>query len=86
MFIKEIGLHESVPSDSYLAELPVVKNLQRMGSLTFRKPVTFFVGENGIGKSTLIEAIAVSMGFATSKISSRANFSPMVSLGIFSPP
>ena len=63
MFIKEIGLHESVPSDSYLAELPVVKNLQRMGSLTFRKPVTFFVGENGIGKSTLIEAIAVSMGF-----------------------
>ena len=63
MFIKEIVLQESVPCDSYLAELPVVKNLQRMGGLVFRKPVTFFVGENGIGKSTLIEAIAVSMGF-----------------------
>jgi predicted ATPase len=34
-----------------------------MGSLNLEKPVTFFVGENGTGKSTLIEAIAVAMGF-----------------------
>ena len=27
------------------------------------KPVTIFVGENGVGKSTLIEGLAVSMGF-----------------------
>ena len=27
------------------------------------KPVTIFVGENGVGKSTLIEGLAVAMGF-----------------------
>jgi predicted ATPase len=34
--------------------LPFVPEL----SLSFRAPVTFFVGENGTGKSTLLEAIA----------------------------
>ncbi len=34
-----------------------------MGSLDFHTPVTFFVGENGTGKSTFLEAIAVCMGF-----------------------
>lgn len=37
--------------------------MEKMGSLNLEKPVTFFVGENGTGKSTLIEAIAVAMGF-----------------------
>jgi predicted ATPase len=31
--------------------------------LEFRQPVTFFVGENGTGKSTLLEAIAIGSGF-----------------------
>jgi predicted ATPase len=31
--------------------------------LTFHKPITFFVGENGSGKSTMLEAIAVAYGF-----------------------
>jgi predicted ATPase len=31
--------------------------------LEVKKPVTIFLGENGTGKSTLIEAIAVSLGF-----------------------
>ena len=31
--------------------------------LEFRSRVTFFVGENGTGKSTLLEAIAVAYGF-----------------------
>jgi len=34
-----------------------------MGGLRFQKNVTFLVGENGVGKSTLIEGIAVAMGF-----------------------
>ena len=63
MFIQEIRLSQTIPNNSYLAKLPVIKNLQKMGTLRFQKPVTFFVGENGIGKSTLIEAIAVAMGF-----------------------
>lgn len=32
--------------------------LQNLHELTFTTPVTFFVGENGTGKSTLLEAIA----------------------------
>lgn len=48
---------------SYLADLPVVRNLEQMGELSFESPVTFFVGENGSGKSTLLEAIAISAGF-----------------------
>lgn len=63
LFISQVRLREPVPSDDYPGCLPVVKNLYEMGKLEFHSPVTFFVGENGIGKSTLIEAIAVSMGF-----------------------
>jgi len=33
--------------------------------LNLQRPVTLFAGENGTGKSTLIEAIAESMGFAS---------------------
>lgn len=49
--------------DHYPFSIPAVRHLEKMGSLTLEKPVTFFVGENGTGKSTLIEAIAVAMGF-----------------------
>ncbi len=63
LFASQIQIRERVPEDSYLADLPVVRNLSKMGKIEFHAPVTFFVGENGIGKSTLIEAIAVSMGF-----------------------
>lgn len=48
---------------SYLANLPVIRCLHGLGALQFLKPVTFFVGENGTGKSTLLEAITVSCGF-----------------------
>lgn len=48
------------PEDVYLKNLPVVKHL---GDLKFNSPVTFFVGENGTGKSTLIEAVAINCGF-----------------------
>ena len=55
---------KSMPGEwSYLAELPAVKYLASVETLEFTAPVTFFVGENGTGKSTLLEAIAVAMGF-----------------------
>ncbi|GHT69814.1 ABC transporter ATP-binding protein [Spirochaetia bacterium] len=41
---------------------------------TFSKPVTFFIGENGTGKSTLLEAIAVSCGFNAEGGSKNFNF------------
>lgn len=63
LFVNHIRVSKPIPDTSYLAHLPMVQNLKSMGGLSFSKPVTFLVGENGVGKSTLIEAIAVHMGF-----------------------
>ncbi|MCB6437020.1 AAA family ATPase [Thomasclavelia ramosa] len=35
----------------------------QLNTLIFDNPITFFVGENGTGKSTLLEAIAIKYGF-----------------------
>ena len=53
----------SIPHSEYPFNIPAVRHLQNAGGITLDKPVTFLVGENGTGKSTLIEAIAVAMGF-----------------------
>ena len=60
-FIRSIELkRENVPSfDEYPFCLPVVRHLE---SLSLHPHITFFVGENGTGKSTLLEAIAVAFG------------------------
>ena len=63
LFISSISIRENLPADSYLNELADIKSLRAIGRLNFTKRVTFLVGENGIGKSTLIEAIAVNQGF-----------------------
>ncbi len=62
-YLRAIRLRESPKQDSYLNDIPAVRQLIRDGSMEFSKPVTIFVGENGTGKSTILEAIAVSMGF-----------------------
>lgn len=49
-----------IDMDSYLRKIDAIKDVH---TLTFNKPVTFFVGENGSGKSTMLEAIAVAYGF-----------------------
>ncbi|MBQ6946722.1 MAG: AAA family ATPase, partial [Clostridia bacterium] len=49
--------------DSYLKQLPVTEYLSKEWELPFSENVTFLVGENGTGKSTLLEAIAVAYGF-----------------------
>ncbi|HEX3038963.1 MAG TPA: AAA family ATPase, partial [Caproiciproducens sp.] len=51
--------------------VPAVKGLHE---LPLHKNVTFFVGENGTGKSTLIEAIAVNYGFNAEGGSRNFNF------------
>lgn len=59
LFIRRVSVDSAaIPPGSYLAGLPAVHG----GGLVFTSPVTFFIGENGTGKSTLIEAIAVAYG------------------------
>jgi predicted ATPase len=48
--------------DGYPFDIPVVQSLD---TIEFRSPVTFFVGENGSGKSTMLEAIAAAAGSIT---------------------
>lgn len=63
IYIKGIKLKREIPSDNYLSHLDVIKHLKNMDMLEFNKQVTFLVGDNGVGKSTLIEAIAINYGF-----------------------
>ncbi len=52
---------DEVPSfDAYPFSLSAIRNLE---VLPLHLKVTFLIGENGTGKSTLLEAIAVSCGF-----------------------
>src|SRR5215475_8854796 len=53
-------LRDRVPSfERFPYSLPALRNLDR---LPFHPKVTFLVGENGTGKSTLLEALALSVG------------------------
>lgn len=51
------------PVPAWVPEVPAVKALQAVKHLDFRAPVTVITGENGVGKSTLLEGIAVSCHF-----------------------
>ncbi|MBQ7874809.1 MAG: AAA family ATPase [Oscillospiraceae bacterium] len=62
-YIDSVRLKTPLDKSSYLTKLPAVKFLLNGGRLDFSSPVTIFVGENGTGKSTLLEAIAVAFGF-----------------------
>ena len=61
LFIKKIILERDKINnfDVYPFNIEIIKNLNE---IEFPKPVTFLVGDNGIGKSTLIEALAVQSG------------------------
>jgi len=60
LFIKGIKLNkEKIISTEYPFNIQAIKNLDE---IKLTSPVSFFIGENGTGKSTLIEAIAISSG------------------------
>lgn len=75
LYVTGVKLDREIPAESYLYNLPAIRHLRETDELPIRKRVTFFVGENGIGKSTLIEAIAVSMGFNPEGGTRNFNFS-----------
>ena len=64
------------PEHEYIRSLPVTRHLD---SLTLDTPVTFIAGENGTGKSTLIEAIAIVCGFNPEGGSKNMTFSTRAS-------
>ena len=59
-------------NEEYPYNLPVVKHLDE---INLHKNVTFFVGENGTGKSTLLEALAIQYWFNPEWWSKNFNFS-----------
>lgn len=74
-YLSSVELNGALPSGAYYAEIPAVKHLEKCGILPFSAPITIFVGENGTGKSTLLEAIAVAYGFCPEGGSKNFNFS-----------
>lgn len=60
LFVQEIVLkRDKIENfDVYPFNIEIIKNFE---NVKFNSPVTFFVGENGVGKSTFIEALAISL-------------------------
>ena len=56
MFIESVSLPADIP-DRWPFTMEPVRHLAGHG-LRFDRPVTFLAGENGSGKSTMIEALA----------------------------
>eukprot|EP01133_Synstelium_polycarpum_P017622 gene17622-21018_t len=76
-YITELKLVAPEGAESeYPFNIPALKNFK---ALKFHPKVTYFVGENGMGKSTLLEAIAIYCGFNAEGGSRHFNFSSKAS-------
>ena len=61
IYINKVRIEKALNErKEYPYNVPAVRNLNE---LEFKNNVTFIIGENGVGKSTLVEAIAISAGF-----------------------
>lgn len=67
----KVELPPSINPGEYPFSLPIIKNLKEMN---FPTKVTFIVGENGTGKSTILEAIAYHAGFGAEGGSKHISF------------
>ena len=73
LFITKIKLNdENINKNEYPYNIEVLKNSKE---LDIDSPVTFFYGENGVGKSTLVEAIAIALGLNPEGGSNNMQFS-----------
>lgn len=61
----------NIDNTRYPFSINVIKNLK---DIKFNSQVTFFVGENGTGKSTILEALAYKVGFGPEGGSKNINF------------
>jgi len=60
--LDKVKVTSAPTTNSYPFNLPLIQNLT---TIEFPSQVTFFVGENGTGKSTILEAIAHNAGFGS---------------------
>lgn len=74
MFVHELKLTNFPEKISYPFDVFAVQEIFRKGSLSFDQPVTFLSGDNGTGKSTILEAIAVAYGINPEGGSQNFNF------------
>ena len=74
LFLRQLRRKPLPPAvqEEYPFTIPALRGLEE---LTFTAPVTFLAGENGMGKSTLLEAIALVLGFNPEGGSRNASFS-----------
>lgn len=61
-YIRSVSLKRDhiLSYDNFPLNLPTIQNLNE---LQFHPNVTYIIGENGMGKSTLLEGIAIALGF-----------------------
>lgn len=60
-YISKIEINwKSIPKSEYCSS---IKSINKINEIFLTHPVTFFVGENGTGKTTLLDAIAYNIGF-----------------------
>jgi predicted ATPase len=62
-YIDSIKISNDIEESTYISSVPIVQSLCSKKILNLQYDVTFFVGENGTGKSTLLEAIALCAGY-----------------------
>lgn len=62
MILNSFGLRNIPDEKVFPFTLPIVENLE---SVSLKHPITFFVGENGSGKSTILEALAYASNVPT---------------------
>lgn len=67
----KVNFTPEIDFTQYPFAVPIIKNLK---DIEFPSQVTFFIGENGAGKSTILEAIAHNAGFGAEGGSKNINF------------
>ena len=73
LFLQQIRINwEQIEQGSYLRGIDAIRDVEQ---IPLTNPVTCFVGENGSGTSTLLEAVAVAYGFNPEGGTRNYNFS-----------